>query len=200
MGGPRRPTGSAPRGRRWWRSPAPMGRPPPSTTPPTSSPKHFRTVASPASFNNRMGLARAINDHLGPGTEVFVAEMGTYGPGEIADLCKWVKPDVSAIVAIGPVHLERFKSEENILAAKSEILEGAGVGVIAIDHPLLNGLARSKAEVMELVTVSAGRSRRDDQGRRRPSGGGRTTVGRRSPTECSRSISAWPSASPGLSG
>ena len=41
----------------------------------------FRTVASPASFNNRMGLARAINEHLTPGTEVFVAEMGTYGPG-----------------------------------------------------------------------------------------------------------------------
>ncbi|HET7846078.1 MAG TPA: UDP-N-acetylmuramoyl-tripeptide--D-alanyl-D-alanine ligase, partial [Acidimicrobiia bacterium] len=119
----------------------------------------FRTVASPASFNNRMGLARAINDHLGPGSEVFVAEMGTYGPGEIADLCQWVKPDVSAIVAIGPVHLERFKSEENILAAKSEILEGADVGVIAIDHPLLQGLAKSKAEAaMELVTVSAGRA------------------------------------------
>jgi UDP-N-acetylmuramoyl-tripeptide--D-alanyl-D-alanine ligase len=118
----------------------------------------FRTVASPASFNNRMGLARAINDHLGPGTEVFVAEMGTYGPGEIADLCEWVKPDVSAIVAIGPVHMERFRSEEKILAAKSEILEGASVGVIAIDHPLLYGLAKSKAEDMELVTVSAGRA------------------------------------------
>jgi UDP-N-acetylmuramoyl-tripeptide--D-alanyl-D-alanine ligase len=118
----------------------------------------FRTVASPASFNNRMGLARAINDHLGPGTEVFVAEMGTYGAGEIAALCEWVKPDVSAIVAIGPVHLERFKSEERILAAKSEILEGANAAVIAIDHPLLDGLARAKSGAMELVTVSAGRS------------------------------------------
>ncbi len=37
-------------------------------------------VASPASFNNRAGLARAVNEHLAEGTEVFVAEMGTYGP------------------------------------------------------------------------------------------------------------------------
>jgi UDP-N-acetylmuramoyl-tripeptide--D-alanyl-D-alanine ligase len=44
-------------------------------------------VATPASFNNRGGLARAINEHLSYGTEVFIAEMGTYGPGEIADLC-----------------------------------------------------------------------------------------------------------------
>jgi UDP-N-acetylmuramoyl-tripeptide--D-alanyl-D-alanine ligase len=47
-----------------------------------------RTVLpTPASFNNSAGLARAINENLAPGTEVFVAEMGTYGPGEIAELC-----------------------------------------------------------------------------------------------------------------
>ena len=114
----------------------------------------FRTVASPASFNNRMGLARAINEHLTPGTEVFIAEMGTYGLGEIAELCEWVKPDVSAIVAIGPVHLERFKSEERIVSAKAEILDGAGVGVIGMDHPLLAGLAADKAAAMKVITVS----------------------------------------------
>ena len=116
----------------------------------------FRTVASPASFNNRMGLARAINDHLVPGTEVFIAEMGTYGPGEIKALCEWVKPDLSAIVAIGPVHLERFESEERIVAAKAEILEGVATGVIGIDHPLLDMLAKSKADDIDLITVSAG--------------------------------------------
>ena len=118
----------------------------------------FRTAASPSSFNNRLGLARAINDHLVPGTEVFIAEMGTYGPGEIAALCQWIRPDVSAIVAIGPVHLERFKSEGRIVAAKSEILDGATTGVIGIDHPLLAGLAETRVGAMELVTVSTGDS------------------------------------------
>jgi hypothetical protein len=65
-------------------------------------------VASPASFNNRAGLARAVNENLADGTDVFVAEMGTYGPGEIADLCSWLPPDIAVITAIGPVHLERF--------------------------------------------------------------------------------------------
>lgn len=118
----------------------------------------FRTVASPASFNNRMGLARAINEHLTPGTEVFVAEMGTYGPGEIAALCEWVRPDIAAIVAIAPVHLERFKSEERIVAAKSEILDGAAIGVLGIDHPLLANLAEAKSDTLELITVSTGTS------------------------------------------
>jgi UDP-N-acetylmuramoyl-tripeptide--D-alanyl-D-alanine ligase len=114
----------------------------------------FRTVASPASFNNRMGLARALNEQLVPGTEVFVAEMGTYGPGEIADMCRWLPPDVAAMVSVGPVHLERFKTEERIVGAKSEILDRAPVGVIAIDHPLLAALAVERAERMELITVS----------------------------------------------
>ncbi len=114
----------------------------------------FRTLASPASFNNRMGLARAINEHLVPSTEVFVAEMGTYGPGEIAELTEWMPPDVAAMVAIGPVHLERFGTLERIVAAKAEILDRARVGVIAVDHPLLARLASDREEKMDVLTVS----------------------------------------------
>ncbi len=116
----------------------------------------LRTVASPASFNNRMGLARAINESLTPGTEVFIAEMGTYGPGEIADLCSWIQPRVAAIVAIGPVHLERFGTEERIVAAKAEILDSAEVGVISVDHPLLAALAKDRASEMRVIEVSTG--------------------------------------------
>ncbi|HVF75217.1 MAG TPA: UDP-N-acetylmuramoyl-tripeptide--D-alanyl-D-alanine ligase [Acidimicrobiales bacterium] len=98
-------------------------------------------VPTPRSFNNRAGLARAINEHLALGTEVFVAEMGTYGKGEIAELCRFVPPSIAVITAIGPVHLERMKTEEGIVEAKSEILEGASVAVLNVDHPLLAALA-----------------------------------------------------------
>lgn len=114
-----------------------------------------RVVASPASFNNRMGLARAINENLTPGTEVFVAEMGTYGPGEISELCEWITPDIAAFVAIGPVHLERFKSIENIWHAKAEIFERAKVGVVNVDDPLLDRLAFQLSDRLEVVEVSA---------------------------------------------
>ena len=67
-------------------------------------------VASPRSFNNRAGLARTVNEHLAAGTEVLLAEMGAYGPGEIAALCSWLHPEVAVITAIGPSHLERFGS------------------------------------------------------------------------------------------
>jgi len=99
------------------------------------------TVASPASYNNRAGLARAVNEHLAEGTQVFVAEMGTYGPGEIAELCEWLEPEVSVITAVGPVHLERFGSEDRVLQAKAEIVANCRVAVLATDDPRLAALA-----------------------------------------------------------
>jgi UDP-N-acetylmuramoyl-tripeptide--D-alanyl-D-alanine ligase len=98
-------------------------------------------VASPASFNNRAGLARAVNEQLAQGTEVFVAEMGTYGRGEIAELCRWCPPSIAVITAIGPVHLERFKTEDAIVLAKSEITESARTVVLNVDDPRLADLA-----------------------------------------------------------
>lgn len=112
------------------------------------------TVASPASFNNRMGLARAVNEHLPPSAEVFVAEMGTYGPGEIAELCTAFPPDVAVITAIGPVHLERMRSEERIVAAKAEILERAETAVLSVDHPLLAGLADEEDSRRRVIRCS----------------------------------------------
>jgi UDP-N-acetylmuramoyl-tripeptide--D-alanyl-D-alanine ligase len=105
----------------------------------------FSVLATPASFNNAKGLATAVNQHLAPGTEVFVAEMGTYGAGEIRAMCEWVTPEVAVITAIGPVHLERMRSLENIAEAKAEILEKARFAVLNVDYPLLARLA-GKAE------------------------------------------------------
>jgi UDP-N-acetylmuramoyl-tripeptide--D-alanyl-D-alanine ligase len=113
-------------------------------------------VATPASFNNRAGLARAINEHLTDGTEVFIAEMGTYGLGEIADLCRWCPPRVAVITAIGPVHLERFGTEDRIVEAKSEIAVPARDVVIQVDDPRLAALAdRLAAEGKHVVRCSA---------------------------------------------
>ena len=98
-------------------------------------------LASPASFNNAMGLSRAVNEGLVPGTEVFVAEMGTYGPGEIRELCEIFPPDVAMMTAIGEVHLQRMGDRDGVLAAKTEITEKARAVVLNTDDDKLAGLA-----------------------------------------------------------
>jgi UDP-N-acetylmuramoyl-tripeptide--D-alanyl-D-alanine ligase len=121
-------------------------------------------VASPASFNNRAGLARAVNEQLAEGTEVFVAEMGTYGPGEIADLCRWCPPAIAVITAIGPVHLERFGSEDRILEAKSEIVKTAKTVVLNIDDARLRAFAQRlrQSDDTKVIVACSGVDRQAD--------------------------------------
>jgi UDP-N-acetylmuramoyl-tripeptide--D-alanyl-D-alanine ligase len=106
----------------------------------------YSVVATPASFNNRAGISRSINEHLTPGTEVFIAEMGTYGFGEIAELCDFCPPEIAVITAIGPVHLERFGSEAAIVSAKSEIFEKASIAVLNVDDDRLAQLSESLSQ------------------------------------------------------
>ncbi len=120
------------------------------------------TVASPRSYNNRAGLSRTVNEHLVAGTEVLVAEMGAYGPGEIAALCSWMSPRIAVITAIGPAHLERFKSLERTLAAKAEITTRAGVAILNVDDERLAGLAfRLEAEGKRVLRASGSNSSAD---------------------------------------
>lgn len=117
----------------------------------TSTKQHIRdllagdavVVASPASYNNAAGLSKTINEHLSGGAEVLVAEMGMYKPGEIRDLCSWIRPHIAVITSIGPMHLERVGSIEGIVAAKAEVLERADAAVLWVDDPHLAELAES---------------------------------------------------------
>jgi UDP-N-acetylmuramoyl-tripeptide--D-alanyl-D-alanine ligase len=122
----------------------------------------YEVVASPASFNNRAGLARTVNEKLLPSTEVLVAEMGAYGLGEIASLCRFLPPEVSVITAIGPVHLERFGNLETTLAAKAEIAEGARSVVLNTDDERLSGLAERLADAGRRVVRCSGTDRQAD--------------------------------------
>lgn len=128
----------------------------------TSTKEHVRdllspqlaVVASPASFNNTAGLCRTINDHLVDGTEILVAEMGMYRPGEIRAMCSWVRPQVAVITGVGPMHLERAGSMDKILEAKAEILERADVGVLWVDDPRLAALADSSTN-LQIIRVGS---------------------------------------------
>ncbi len=115
----------------------------------TSTKEHIRdlidgwatVVASPASFNNTAGLSRTINELLVQGTEVLVAEMGMYKPGEIRKLCSWIRPHIAVITSVGPMHLERSRSMERIVRGKAEIFERADVAVLWVEDERLNTLA-----------------------------------------------------------
>jgi UDP-N-acetylmuramoyl-tripeptide--D-alanyl-D-alanine ligase len=56
-------------------------------------------------------------------------------------MCSWVKPEIGIITAIGPMHLERMKTLDNVVRAKSEILEDVRVAILNVDDERLAELA-----------------------------------------------------------
>jgi UDP-N-acetylmuramoyl-tripeptide--D-alanyl-D-alanine ligase len=124
----------------------------------------YGVVASPRSYNNRAGLSRAINENLDEGTRIFIAEMGTYGPGEIRELTSWCPPEIAVVTAIGPVHLERMGSLEVVEAAKHEITERATTVVLNVDDPrLATWPASLRAEGKRVITAGSSNTDADIQ-------------------------------------
>ena len=95
------------------------------------------TLATPGSVNTDMGITRVIRESLTDEHQFFIVEMGAYGPGSIARLCKLTPPDVGLITALGAAHYERFKSLGTVAQAKFELAESVfergGVTVVNRD-------------------------------------------------------------------
>ena len=94
----------------------------------------YRVAKTPANHNNDIGMPMAILS-MPEDTEVAVLEMGMNHFREMAYLSSIGQPDIGVIINIGTMHMEHLGSQEGILKAKMEILEG-----MAVDAPLiLNG-------------------------------------------------------------
>jgi len=99
----------------------------------------YNVFRPPGSYNTLMGVTRIIRERLRPFHEVFVVEMGAYRKGSITKLCNLVKPQHGIITIIGVQHLERFKTKENIKAAKAELVHALpfdGIAVLNGDDPV----------------------------------------------------------------
>ncbi len=100
--------------------------------------EQFETVMTPGSFNTTLGVVRTIRESLKPYHEIFIVEMGAKARGDIAEICDIVHPSAGIITAVGPQHLESFKTIENVQAAKFELadaLPADGIVVVNDDFP-----------------------------------------------------------------
>ncbi|GAB4508711.1 MAG: UDP-N-acetylmuramoyl-tripeptide--D-alanyl-D-alanine ligase [Anaerolineae bacterium] len=105
----------------------------------------YKAYPTPKSYNTMMGVCIAINNDLAQDYSVdyFIVEMGAYIRGEIQRIAQLTPPHISIVVEVGPQHLERFGSLENIAIAKYEIIKALppdGVGVFNWDNPYVRDM------------------------------------------------------------
>jgi UDP-N-acetylmuramoyl-tripeptide--D-alanyl-D-alanine ligase len=126
--------------------------------------RRFRVVASPASFNNEIGLPLTLLQ-ADDRTQAIVCEMGSRGPGHIRLLCEVAAPTVGVVTNVGEAHMELFGTPESLRDAKAELpeaLPAGGVAVLNADDPVVRTYAgRTRARVVTFgasaeADVSAG--------------------------------------------
>ncbi len=105
-----------------------------------------QTHASIKSYNNHWGVPLSLSS-MHAGCDYAIFEMGMNHSGEIKNLSRQVRPDISIITTIAPVHVGNFENGmEGIAAAKSEILEGMDKGgkiILNRDNEWFDYIARA---------------------------------------------------------
>ena len=113
--------------------------------------RKFETVAPERSFNNEIGVPITLL-RLEMTTEVLICEMGARGPGQIAEICEYVRPQVGVVTNVDVAHLEKFGSQDSIARSKSELIQSlpeGGTAVLNADDELVMAMAEvTKADVM----------------------------------------------------
>jgi len=111
----------------------------------------FRTYATAGNHNNHIGVPYTVL-HMPEDTEIAVIETGMNHAGEISRLTKIAEPDFGIITNIGTAHIGNLGSQENILHAKLELLDGMTNGTLLApaDDALLLGAA---AEIRKRAAV-----------------------------------------------
>ncbi len=87
--------------------------------------------AAPASFNNEIGVPVTV---LGApdATDVLVVEMGARFPGNIAELCELVAPEIGIITNLGITHAEHLGGPEGVAVVKGELLDALPAHGLAV--------------------------------------------------------------------
>ncbi len=114
----------------------------------------LRTHASPASFNNEVGLPMTLL-RAEPGVEVVVAEMGARREGDVRLLCDVARPDAVVVTNVGRAHLGIFGSWDAIVRAGSEPVEWLGPDGTAIVNAD-DAVARAYADQTDAAVITFG--------------------------------------------
>lgn len=112
----------------------------------------YEVLTTPKNYNTTMGVVKTIRENLKPIHQIFVCEMGADKVGEIKEICDIVNPKLGIITAIGPQHLESFKSIENIIKTKFELLDAInknnGTAFLNYNNEIIKTASKPKMKIL----------------------------------------------------
>lgn len=94
--------------------------------------EEYDVLMTPGSYNTPMGVIRTVREMMKPYNQIFICEMGAKQIGDIKEICDLVHPHIGIVTAVGPMHLESFKSIENVQRTKFELIDALPADGLAV--------------------------------------------------------------------
>lgn len=119
----------------------------------------FKTVASPASFNNHWGVPITLLS-VSRDDEMAILEMGMNHSGELTRLCEIAEPELVAVTTVGRAHIGELGSQQAVAHAKEELYVASpkAIQVFNLDNEWTIDMykrAQTKLAPNKMVTFSS---------------------------------------------
>lgn len=118
--------------------------------------EQFDVLMTPGSYNTPMGVIRTVREMMKPYDTIFICEMGAKQKGDIKEICDLVHPQIGIITAVGPMHLESFKTMENVQSTKFELVDSLPADGFAVINNDFEYCASRKVENVEVARYCVG--------------------------------------------
>ncbi|TLP40675.1 Mur ligase family protein [Arcobacter arenosus] len=83
----------------------------------------YKVYKTPRSVNTIAGIVLDVNRDLPLDTQIYIAEAGARQTGDIAEITLFLEPEYCVLGSVGEQHIEYFKTLDNIIHTKMEILQ-----------------------------------------------------------------------------
>lgn len=83
----------------------------------------YKVYKTPRSVNTIAGIVLDVNKDLPLDTQVYIAEAGARVTGDIEEITMFLEPQICVIGSVGEQHIEYFKTLDNIIHTKMELLK-----------------------------------------------------------------------------
>ena len=107
--------------------------------------KKYNVYKTPRSVNTIGGIVKDVNDDLPDNTQVYIAEAGAREQGDIEEITNFLEPQYAIIGSVGEQHIEYFKTLDNIIHTKMEILKSPR---------LIHGFVHESVPILKYDTIT----------------------------------------------
>ncbi|MDB2405634.1 UDP-N-acetylmuramoyl-tripeptide--D-alanyl-D-alanine ligase [Arcobacteraceae bacterium] len=107
--------------------------------------KKYNVYMTPRSVNTIGGIVKDVNDDLPLDTQIYIAEAGARQTGDIEEIVNFIEPQYAIIGSVGEQHIEYFKTLDNIIHTKMEILKSP---------KLVHGFVHDSVPILQYDTIT----------------------------------------------